>query len=168
MGVAFENDVKVLALLGTITYTESHGHFIENRDDLMKYNETAFSVSKIEQEIKDQKNHFYIISNNDLPIGYAKLVINAVHDGIPSLRGCLLERIYILNDFIPLKAGQRFLTFLEEKTKAFQMDMMWLSVHSKNIRAIRFYEKNAFKNVGKSVFFVNKKPYENIIFSKEL
>ena len=33
-----------------------------------------------------------------------------------------------------------------EKAKELQLDTMWLSVYIKNKRAIRFYERNAFKN----------------------
>lgn len=165
---ASEADTEVLALLGTITYAESHGHFIDNKKDLMKYNETAFSVSKTRQDINNPNNIFYIIYVNDLPVGYAKLVLNTVNENVVSQNNCQLERIYILNDFIPLEIGQQFLTFLEEKAKTLRVDTMWLSVYPKNVRAIRFYEKNAFKKVGASIFLVNGKEYENIVFEKTI
>ena len=85
-----------------------------------------------------------------------------------SQNSCQLERIYILNDFIPLKIGQQFLTFLEENAKELQIDTIWLSVYKKNIRAIRFYERNNYKEVGKSIFLVNGKEYENKVYSKEV
>ena len=44
---------------------------------------------------------------------------------------------------------------------------MWLSVYVKNNRAIRFYQKNEFKNVGELNFLVNGKDYENIIILKK-
>ncbi|MFH6604343.1 GNAT family N-acetyltransferase [Maribacter algicola] len=161
-------DAKILALLGTVTYTESHGHFIDNEKDLMKYNESAFSVLQTKKEISDTKNIFFIISKDDLPIGYAKLVFNSSHKNVDSQNSCQLERIYILNDFIPLKVGQQFLTFLERKAKEFKANSIWLSVHRNNIRAIKFYQRNEYKDVGKSTFFVNGKEYENEVFSKEI
>ena len=165
---AKESDVEVLALLGTITYTESHSHFIDDKSDLMKYNENAFSISKTKKDIENPKNIFYIIYKDDLPIGYAKLVLNEIHKNVVSQNSCLLERIYILNDFIPLKIGQQFLTFLEKKAKEIQLDTMWLSVYKKNSRAIRFYCRNEFKEIAKSTFLVNGKEYENIVFSKRI
>ena len=45
---------------------------------------------------------------------------------------------------------------------------MWLSVYIKNNRAIRFYQKNEFKNVGELNFIVNGKEYENIVFQKKI
>jgi ribosomal protein S18 acetylase RimI-like enzyme len=165
---AKETDTEVLALLGNITYTESHGHFIDNKNDLMKYNENAFSISKTKKDIKDPKNIFYILYKDDLPIGYAKLVLNAINENIASQNNCLLERIYILNDFIPLKIGQQFLIFLEKKAKELQLETMWLSVYGKNIRAIKFYQRNKYKEVGESIFLVNAKEYKNKVFEKTL
>ncbi len=159
---------EVLALLGRVTYVESHGHFIEDKNDLAKYLETAFSVKKITEDINDQKNIFYIIYVDDLPVGYAKMILNATHENVPSKNTGCLERIYILNDFIPMKLGIKLLTYIEERAKEFALDFIWLSVYIKNNRAIRFYQKNNFKNVGELNFLVNGKNYENRVLSKKI
>jgi ribosomal protein S18 acetylase RimI-like enzyme len=166
--IATEGDTDVLALLGRITYAESHGHFIDDKNDLLEYLDKAFSVSKTRQDINNPQHLFYIMHVDEFPVGYAKLVLNAMHESIVSGNNCRLEKIYILNDFIPLKIGQQFLTFLEEKAKELQLDTMWLSVYIKNNRAIRFYERNEFKNVGELNFEVNGSVYENTVFSKKI
>ena len=160
--------IDVLALLGTITYNESHGHYIDDKEDLRKYLGTAFSVPKTNQDVKYPENLFYIIYLNELPIGYAKLRLNSSYDNIDSKKSCQLERIYILNDYIPLKIGQQFLTFLEKKVNELQFHTMWLSVYEENRRALRFYQKNDFVEVGTSIFTVNGIGYENIVFSKNI
>lgn len=166
--IATEANTEVLALLGRLTYAESHGDFIDDKNDLLKYLDENFSISKTKQDINNTKHLFYIMYADDLPVGYAKLVVNAKHESVASQNNCRLERIYILNDFIPLKIGQQFLTFVEEKAKELKLDTMWLSVYIKNNRAIRFYERNEFKNVGELNFIVNGKEYENIVFSKKI
>jgi len=166
--IANEADLDILALLGRLTYAESHGHFIDDKNDLTTYVNEAFSVSKTKQDINNPKHHFYIIYVDDLPVGYAKLVVNAFHKSVVSQNNCRLERIYILNDYIPLKIGQQLLNFIEEKARALQLDTMWLSVYIKNNRAIRFYQRNEFKTVGVLNFLVNGKGYENAVLSKEL
>ena len=165
---AKEEDTDVLALLGRLTWTESHGHYIDDKNDVSKYLNENFSVSKIKQEINDPKKLFYIIYVNDLPVGYGKLIVNATQESVASQNSCQLQRIFILNEFIPLKIGQQLLSFLVEQAKALQLDTMWLTVYIKNNRAIRFYEKNEFKNVGDINFVVNGKEYENIVFSKNI
>lgn len=166
--IATEANTEILALLGRITYVESHAHFINNENDLVTYCNEQFSVFKTKKDINNPNNLFYIIYVDDLPVGFAKLVLNAKHESIVSKNNCRLEKIYILSEFIPLKIGQQLLTFVEEKATALQLDTMWLSVYIKNNRAIRFYERNEFKSVGELNFIVNGKDYKNIIFSKKI
>ena len=166
--IANAANTDILALLGRITYIESHGHFIDNKNDLSEYVKTAFSVSKTRDDINDSKNIFYIIYADEFPVGYAKLVLGSTHKSVSSPNNCQLERIYILHDFIPLKIGQQFLSFLEQKVKELQLNTIWLSVYKSNKRAIRFYQKNNYKKIGLSTFVVNGKSYENLVFSKQI
>lgn len=168
MKKAQETNIEILSLLGRITYVESHGHFIANKKDLLKYLDDVFSIEKTKMDLKNSNNQFYIIYVDSLPVGFAKLVINAKHESVSSENNCRLERIYILNDFLHLKLGQQFLDFVIEKAQKLQLDTMWLSVYLKNYRAIRFYERNEFKPVGTLNFNVNGSDYENLVFSKKL
>jgi ribosomal protein S18 acetylase RimI-like enzyme len=161
-------DLEVIALLGRLTWAESHGQYIDDKNDIPKYLNENFSISKTNQNIKNSNIHYYIIYVDDLPAGYAKIVVNKSQENIESRNNCQLERIFILNEFIPLKIGQKLMSFVEEQAKNLQLDTMWLSVYIKNIRAIRFYERNDYKNVGELNFSVNEKLYENIVFSKTL
>ena len=45
---------------------------------------------------------------------------------------------------------------------------MWLTVYIKNIRAIKFYERNQYIHIGELNFSVSGKEYENIILSKKI
>jgi GNAT superfamily N-acetyltransferase len=166
--IATEADIEVLALLGRLTWAESHGQYIENKNDVLKYLNESFSVSKTKQLLNDPNQHFYIIYVDNSPAGYAKLIANAPNENVDSENSCRLERIFILSDFIPLKIGKQLLTFVEGQAKTLKSDEMWLTVYIKNKRAIRFYEKNEFKNVGDINFVVSGKGYHNIIFSKKL
>jgi len=161
-------DTEVLALLGRQTWAESHGHYIADKNKLQNYLNENFSVSKTRQNINNSKNIFYIMYVDDFPVGYTKIIANEKQENVISQNTCQLERIFILNEFIPLKIGKQLLTYTEERAKALKFDMMWLSVYIKNPRAIRFYEKNEFENVGSKNFMVNGKSYENIVFSKKL
>ncbi|RZN80961.1 MAG: GNAT family N-acetyltransferase [Winogradskyella sp.] len=159
---------ETLALLARTTWAESHGQYIDDKNDLLTYLNKNFSTSRIEQGINNPKLLFYIVYVNDLPVGYAKLIVNATNKYVKSQYNCQLERIFILNDFIPLKLGKQLIDFVEEKAKSLQLDAMWLTVYIKNNRAIRFYEKNEFIHVGNVNFVVSGKAYDNIVFSKRL
>ncbi len=163
-----EADTEVLALLGRMTWAESHGQYIDDKNNLFKYLNENFSMAKTKQGINNPNHLFYVVYADDLPVGYAKLVLNATQQHITSQNNVQLERIFILNDFIPLKIGQQLLTFVEDQAKLLNLDTIWLSVYIKNNRAIRFYEKNDYKNVGDLNFSVSGQLYENMVFSKDL
>lgn len=165
---ATEAHSQILAMLGRITYTESHGDFIKDRNDLLRYNDQAFSISRTKRDLSDKQNLFFIAYQSGFPVGYAKLMLNQTHASIASKNACRLDKIYILNEFLPLKIGQVFLAFLEAKVQELGLNTIWLATYIKNFRAIRFYEKNEYVAVGKLDFSVNGTAYENLVFSKRL
>lgn len=166
--VATEADTEIIADLGALTYRESHARFIKDKNDLKIYIESAFSLSKTMKEMNDPNNLFYIVYSDKLPVAYAKLALNANHESINSKNTCQLERIYVLEKHINLKIGQKLLTYLEDKVKDFNQNSLWLSVYYLNKRAIKFYLKNNFIEIGDSYFMVNGKGYYNLVFYKKI
>lgn len=166
--IATTQDVAVLSLLGRVTYTESHGDFIENSSDLLIYNNNTFSIAKLKEEINNKSIVFYLVFVDELPVGYAKITLNKSHKNITTTNNCCLDKIYILNDFISMKLGQKLLNFVVNEVEKLQFQTLWLSVYVKNNRAIRFYQKNDFKDIGITVFTVNQKEYPNIVFAKNI
>ena len=165
---ATQKDAVILALLGRVAYIESHGHFIRSKEDLDQYVKHTFSVSNIEKDLLHPKNLFHILYVDKLPVGYTKLILNANPENITSNNNVLLEKIYVLNEFIPMKVGQQLLNFTEKKAKALNLDNMWLNVYIKNERAIKFYRKNHFKDIGTMDYLVNGTGYPNHVLSKKL
>lgn len=161
-------DLETLALLGRVTFRESHGGYIEDKTNLNAYLDKAFSVETTKKELEDHNNVYFIIYRNYLPVGYTKLVLNATSEFITNTNCCRLERIYVLDEFITQKFGLELFKKTIEKAKELNFDIMWLSVYIKNIRAIKFYEKNGFEKVGSISFKISKQGYENPILAKKL
>lgn len=162
------SDVKILALLARITYSESHEAFINNTEDLIKYNNDAFSIEKISETLNDENTCYFIAEVNDFPVGYAKLILNAENKNIEDKNSCRLERIYVLNEFLGQKIGYKLYETVINEAKNLSFHNIWLTTYIKNTTAINFYTKLNFKNVGDFTFYVNGKPFENFVFSKKL
>lgn len=165
---ATKADTTLLSLLSRVTYTESHGHFIDDKNDLLKYCEHAFSIKTTLEDLEDINNLFHIAYVDDFPVGYSKIVLNKPFEDKTEESSCRLERIYILNDFIPKKLGYNFLKFLEKTAISLNATSMWLSVYVKNEKAIQFYKRNDFIDFGIIDFVVNGKKYDNNVLSKKL
>ena len=165
---ATATDAIHIALLGRITYTESHGEYIEEKKDLLKFYNEHYSVSKIREELNDVENLFWIVFSDELPIGFAKLTINNHFAKVSETKSCKLQRLYILNDFIGLKIGTDLQEIILKTATDLKFKSIWLTAYYKNEKAVHFYKKYGFKQVGSIDFFVGKKNYENLVFIKNL
>lgn len=159
---------ETLALLGRVTYSESHGAYIDNIKDLFTYNNKAFSIDKIKENLNDNKNIYHVIYVDGLPVGYTKIVLNENFKTLPNEKNCRLERIYVLSEFIPMKLGKLLLDNAIKTVKKLNYNNLWLSVYIKNYRAIGFYTKNGFTDIGSLNFMVNGKEFPNHVLSKKL
>jgi len=166
--IANQSDAIHIALLGRITYVESHGKYIENKSVLLNYCNETFSVDETRNQLDNPDNIFWIVFYNELPIGYAKLVLNATSKYASSKNTCRLQKIYILNDFIAMKIGYKLLNSITEKAQILQFDTVWLTVYIKNNKAMNFYTKNGFEQVGNYSFQMVDETYDNYVFQKKL
>jgi len=149
---ATELDTSLIGLLGRVTFTESHGEYITEKKDLLAYLDKSFSIEQIKKELKDANNFFWIAFYKDFPIGYV----------------ARFERIYVLEDFIHLKIGRQLQDLVLKKAKDLKFNWIWLTVYIKNYRAINFYTKSKYKNIGTIIFTVGNEKHDNTVFAKEL
>ncbi|MCG1036419.1 GNAT family N-acetyltransferase [Polaribacter sargassicola] len=161
-------DATYIALLGRVTYTESHGNFVENKQNLLDFYKKYYSVTQIKTEINDENNLFWIIFSDDLPIGFAKLTLNIDTENNTNIDFCKLQRLYILNDFINLKIGSQLQEIILKKATDLNFKTIWLTAYYKNTKGLKFYKKYGFKEAGSIDFYVGETNYENLIFSKDL
>lgn len=165
---ASTKDAVHISLLGRVTYTESHGDFIENKKDLLEFYNTNYSVFQIRKEINDAENIFWIVFSDELPIGFAKLSLNVSYPKFTGKNSCKLQRLYILNDFIKLKIGSQLQDIILKEVTNLKFTTIWLTAYYKNTKGIRFYKKYGFKEIGNIDFFVGVTNYENLILIKKL
>ena len=167
--LANEHHAAYISLLGRVTFTETFGHLFRDKQDLTNYYENTFSVKKIKTSISKPNNIFWLAFVNDLPVGYAKLKLNSTSKVIShSEKVCQLQKIYVLKDFLSMKIGFELQNQLLKKAKELGFEYIWLSVLNNNIRAINFYKKLKFNEVGCHDFQIGKENFEFVAMCKEL
>ncbi len=165
---ATKADAPLIALLARITFSEAFGHLFRDKTDLLQYYEQTFSVSKIEHSLQKETNVFWIAFYDALPVGYAKLKLNSPSSFLTEPQICQLQKIYLLQDFLSKKIGQKLQALVLEEAQKQGFETIWLSVFNGNIRAIKFYEKHQFKAIGTHDFQIGKENFDFTAMAKDL
>lgn len=166
--IAAKEDANIISLLARITFTETFGHLFRDPEDLSNYLKTTFSVDKIERSIQKNTTVFWVACVNRLPVGYAKLKLDSPSTFLDAKNVCQLQKIYVLKDFLSLKIGYKLQEQLLKKATDLNYESIWLSVLHSNQRAIHFYTKNGFHQIGNHDFSIGKEHFEFIAMSKNL
>jgi ribosomal protein S18 acetylase RimI-like enzyme len=79
-----------------------------------------------------------------------------------------LQKIYVLQDFTSKKIGFKLQNEMFEETQRIGNKYIWLSVLKSNERAISFYAKNGFTQIGEHTYNIGKEHFEFFVFKKSL
>ena len=164
---AVAEDAKLISVLGAVTFYEAY--FEQDAPaDLADYIYESFALDKIVSEIEDENSAFFIIYQNYHAVGYAKLREDSEVYCVNNETAVELQRIYLVERVFGTGVGEIFLKHCLEFAKAKGFKTLWLGVWEENRRAIRFYEKHGFRQVGKIAFPYGETVGTNWIMEKVL
>ena len=102
------------------------------------------------------------------PIGFARLRRGEVPDCVTGPGPLELQRIYVLRAWLGLKAGPALLQRCLEEARALGARTLWLGVWERNERALAFYRRHGFVEVGDHTFMVGTDPQRDVIMVRAL
>jgi diamine N-acetyltransferase len=158
--IADTGAAEIVAMLGCLTFRETFEHlFRRKEDELSAYLDYTFSVSKIRSSIAKPENHYWLALLDGLPIGYAKLKHPSLNTLVADGSAAQLQKIYVLSEFLSHRAGYALLRAVTAKAKEAGVEAMWLTVLDSNQRAIGFYERNHWSDVGGATFSIGSQEF---------
>ncbi len=161
-------DAISLSLLGRVTYIQSHDIYFDQKQDLIAYCDAEYSVAKTRRQIQDPNTQYLLALVDELPVGFAKLKFNEHSSHLNLSNTCQVEKIYVLNDFTSKKIGHTLLNAIMTEATNRKCEAVWLSTYIKNVKAINFYKKNGYEQIGSDDFVVNDINYEQIALGKKI
>jgi ribosomal protein S18 acetylase RimI-like enzyme len=148
-------DAELLSRLAKQTFRESHGTSAAEKD-ILEYEAKRLGVELFRNELNDPKTIFRVAYLNDVPVGFSKASFNFPNPKIKEQTVCQLEKLYVLKEFYDQKIGQPLFDLNVELAKQAGQKGMWLYVWTENKRALRFYEKQGFKNIANTLFKISE------------
>ncbi|HET9137446.1 MAG TPA: GNAT family N-acetyltransferase [Candidatus Kapabacteria bacterium] len=165
---ATHSDIPNLTVLGQQVWIATYAD--EGiRDEFSKYVLEHFTPAKVE---KDLDEHIWFVAESDGHlIGYVTIyienktpqcVLELSIGNVPEIR-----TLYVLERFLGQGVGFQLMNYAEEYLKQNGFHNVWLDVFSENDRAIRFYKRQGYKQVGSTYFEETGPRYENYVMVKE-
>lgn len=152
-------DATTIALLGRITFAETFGHlFSQHQDDLRRYLDTTFDVTKTERSLAKPQNRYWLALCHRLPVGYAKLKHPSPPPGQPLQNAAQLQKIYVLRSFVGQHIGQALMQPVIQAAVR-QAPLLWLDVLRENESAIAFYNRHGFVGIGEDTYTIGAQQF---------
>ena len=145
-------DAAPLARFGARVFHES---FAADNDpaDMMAYMAAAYSPEQQGRELADPENTYLVAESEGAIIGY---VLIRRGDELPecvTIRpSAEIARFYVDKAWHGEGIARRLMAAAMDDMRARGAHGVWLGVWEHNVRAVRFYEKHGFRDIGSHVF----------------
>lgn len=130
------------------------------------YLDSAFSPEKQAAEIADPASVFLIAEIEGQMVGYARLLEGPVPDFIQARYAVELVRIYADQAWIGQGVGSVLMQACLEEAARKSCDVIWLGVWERNERALAFYRRWGFRQVGTQPFQLGADLQTDIVMSR--
>jgi ribosomal protein S18 acetylase RimI-like enzyme len=160
-------DAKMLSELGAKTFTDTFAKD-NTPENIEAYLQASFSPEIQFSELSNPENIFLIIESENIPVGYAQLTLNSRDEAIQRTSPLEIRRIYAAREYLGRGVGKALMRATIDEARQRGCDCVWLGVWEKNQRAIDFYKKWGFREVGTHLFSVGDDPQNDYVMELEL
>ena len=161
------DDINTLCNFSHKTYNETFAH-MNTPSNMKTYLEQSFNISKLWGELSNSNSSFYFLYANGELAGYLKLNEAPSQTDINDMQSLEIERIYVAKEFQGEGLGNVLMNKAIDIANTRKKLYVWLGVWEKNDRAILFYKKNGFYEVGTHSFFMGEEKQTDFVMRKNL
>lgn len=158
-------DNKLLAEIGAETFSDSFA--ADNTpENMAAYLAASFSPEKQGRELADPRARFLIAEAGNEVAGFAHLKFGGAPAAVASQNPMEIARIYARKPWIGRGIGARLMARCLREAESAGCDVVWLGVWEKNPRAIAFYAKWGFAEVGEHHFQLGDDLQRDLLLAK--
>lgn len=136
--------------------------------DMTLHCQTHYSAALQEQEIVDPELLTLVCADHDRLVGFAQLKRGAAPDCIDADRPAEIKRLYVNAQWHGTGVAQRLMEQCFDEARGLGAQHIWLGVWERNPRAIHFYNKCGFAEVGAHIFMVGNDAQRDVIMHRTI
>lgn len=164
---AFAADAGTVAALAERTFREAFA--AQNPpEEMERHCREHFGAAIQGREIADPDRATLLAERDGVPAGFAQLRWRAAAEGVAGAAPGEIQRFYVLQRFHGTGVAATLMTASLEALRSRGSDVVWLGVWEENPRAIAFYRKHSFVEVGRKTFMLGTDPQRDLVLARPL
>lgn len=161
------DDAVEVQQIGWKAYQETFAA-MNSKETMAAYRNEAFEIDKIKNELLNPASYFYFVEVEGQLAGYLKVNAASAQTELQDPLSLEVERIYVLQAFQKMGLGRRLMEHAIEVALEKGKKYLWLGVWEKNCKAIQFYEKLGFTQIGIHDFVMGDEIQKDYMMRKDL
>jgi len=161
------DDAAILADLGARTFRETFEE-ITSSQDMKAFLASAYGEAIQRAELADPARPARILELDGVPCGFLQLRLGHREPGVTGQRPVELQRIYLLRAAQGGGRGAALMAEAMAMAMAWGADVLWLGVWENNHKALAFYARSGFREVGDHIFQIGQQIDRDLILAKDL
>ena len=145
------DDVEILCRLGAATFRETYRAISDPRE-VDEYADEHFTRARVEAWFRRPCARTLIAFAADAPAGYAHVRSARVPDCVADRKAVELSRLYLLASAQGTGLGGQLMAAAVAEIAALGGRTVWLGAYDRNVRALDFYARRGFVQVGTHEF----------------
>jgi diamine N-acetyltransferase len=160
-------DNVLLAELGAETFADSFAA-VNTPEDMREYLAASFSPAKQARELEELSSSFLILERDGTTVGYARLSLGPAPAPVAARTPMEIVRFYSRREWIGKGVGPALMQECLSAAASSGCDVVWLSVWERNPRAIAFYRKWGFEQVGRQKFRLGSDVQDDLVMARAM
>lgn len=164
---ANRNDAKQLARLAEKTFRDAFGP-MNTVEDMDLHCQTSYSEAMQAGEIANPQILTLLAESTEGLVGFAQLRWGDAPDCVSAESPCEIQRFYVASHWHGKGVAQELMRASIQEAQSLGADVVWLGVWERNPRAIAFYQKFGFVEVGAHTFLLGSDLQRDIVMARRL
>jgi GNAT superfamily N-acetyltransferase len=161
---ADETDIEPLVELARTTFRDAYEH-LDDPADIRDYVTTNFTAAIFRSVLSDSHSLLFVATRATRYIGYMHIRVCAPPACVTGPSPIELARLYLRQDEVGHGSGAALMKLAFTVARNLERKTLWLSVYDRNQRAVEFYRRWGFVNVGAKEFLFGGKVYHDPVMS---
>lgn len=164
---AQSSDALCIGVLGTQVFLDTYATG-GIRPTLARETLAQMSTTTVSALLASPRHRFIVVERDRHMIAFAQLTVDSPQKLLPTQPAAELNRLYVQEPFTGTGVGSVLLARAEALAQAEGARALWLNAWVGNHRALAFYTRRGYQDIGASIYTFENEEHENRVFAKLL